>query len=104
VHFITDNHQSEDQQSFSAAWLNHERALSGRVRSKVRNSADQEDVLQAIALEAWKGYPTMRDPSRFSAWCGAIAARHITRHNQRLNDIRAHETQTDTLEDASGAL
>ena len=101
---ITDNHQSEDQQSFSTAWLTHERALIGRVRSKVRNQADQEVVLQAIALDAWKAYPTLRERSRVSAWFGAIATRHITRLNQRLNDIRAHESQTDTLEDAAGAL
>ena len=93
---ITDNYQT-----FSTSWLKAERALTAKIRSRVRNQADQEDVLQSIALEAWKAYPALRDKTKFVAWCGAIATRHITRLNQTLHDIRVHEYQTDTLEDAT---
>ena len=93
---ITDNYQT-----FTTSWLKAERTLTAKIRSRVRNTADQEDVLQSIALEAWKAYPTLRDKTRASAWFGAIATRHIARLNQTLHDIRVHEYQTDTLEDAT---
>ena len=40
----------------------------------MRNTSDAEDVLEDAYVVAWKKLDTLKDPDRFSAWCGQIVA------------------------------
>ncbi|MCW7943476.1 hypothetical protein AAW14_15870 [Streptomyces hygroscopicus] len=45
----------------------------------MRNAADAEDLGQAVAMRAWRGYATFRGESAFLTWVMAIATREAAR-------------------------
>jgi RNA polymerase sigma-70 factor (ECF subfamily) len=69
--------QRGDAQAF--AWL-HART-AGWVRAIALGSlsvSEAEDVVQEVALTAWRKLPDLRDPTRYSAWLGRIARNQTT--------------------------
>lgn len=69
---------------FSALWTEHRNYVFRLVLSSVRHASDADDLMQVIAIEAYKSFHTLRDPAKFRPWIRCIAVRVIKRYHKRF--------------------
>ena len=70
--------------NFSALWTEHRNYVFRLVLSSVRCASDADDLMQVIAIEAYKSFPSLRDPAKFRPWIRCIAIRVIKRYHKRF--------------------
>lgn len=70
--------------NFSALWTEHRNYVFRLVLSSVRCASDADDLMQVIAIEAYKSFPSLRDPAKFRPWIRCITIRVIKRYHKRF--------------------
>ena len=50
---------------FSALWAEHRNYVFRLILSSVRHASDADDLMQVVAIEAYKSFPSLRDPDKF---------------------------------------
>jgi len=93
------------ERDFETEW----NAVHAQVRryclGQVNNPADVDDIVQKVAVRAWRGFGTFRGDAAFLTWVIAIARREIAREMGRRGEQRRRESSLDTiLETAPGQL
>ncbi len=94
---------SAEHDRFAEKWIAARPHVVAYARFAMRNAADAEDLGQAVAIRAWRGYVTFRGESTFLTWVMAIATReaarlaaHRLRRDEREVPLDRHgETVTD---------
>ncbi|MGW3171756.1 sigma-70 family RNA polymerase sigma factor [Streptomyces sp. NPDC001153] len=61
------------------AWSEARLVVGAYCRRATHNRQDAEDLLQRVALRAWRGYPAFRGDAQFLTWVMAIARREAAR-------------------------
>jgi RNA polymerase sigma-70 factor, ECF subfamily len=84
----------------TALWREFSRPLLGFLRSRVANSADAEDLLQAIFLKVQRGLPNLRDTGKLQGWIYQIARHALTDYYRR----RRPEDVVDELPELAQSL
>lgn len=83
------------------AWSEARLVVGAYCRRATRNRQDAEDLLQRVALRAWRGYPAFRGDAQFLTWVMAIARREAARMAVEAAEERARQAEWD---DAAAAL
>jgi RNA polymerase sigma-70 factor (ECF subfamily) len=71
-----------DREAFGALYARFARAIHGILLSRVP-SADADDCVQEVFLQAMNRLSDLRDPTAFGAWICAIARRRAVDHHRR---------------------
>lgn len=69
---------------FSALWAEHRNYVFRLILSSVRHASDADDLMQVVAIEAYKSFPSLRDPDKFRPWIRCIAVRVVKRYHKRF--------------------
>lgn len=69
---------------FSALWAEHRNYVFRLILSSVRHASDADDLMQVVAIEAYKSLPSLRDPDKFRPWIRCIAVRVVKRYHKRF--------------------
>ncbi|MBS0657923.1 MAG: RNA polymerase sigma factor SigZ [Verrucomicrobia bacterium] len=64
-------------------WREFARPLRAFLRSRVRNDADADDLLQNVFLRIQRGAQQLRDPARLQGWVFRIARNALADHHRR---------------------
>lgn len=67
---------------FSKLWTEHRNYVFRLILSSVRYASDADDLMQVIAIEAYKSFHSLRDPAKFRPWIRRIAVRAIKRYHK----------------------
>lgn len=67
----------------AALWHEFARPLRAFLRSRVRNDADADDLLQTVFLKIQKGAASVRDAARLQGWVFRIARHAVADHHRR---------------------
>lgn len=89
------------QREFAVAWSEARLVVGAYCRRFTRSRQDAEDLLQRVALRAWRGYPAFRGDAQFLTWVMAIARREAYRMADEAAEERARQAGWD---DAAAAL
>lgn len=69
---------------FSTLWTEHRNYVFRLILSSVRHASDADDLMQVVAIEAYKSFHSLRDPAKFRPWIRRIAVRVIKRYHKRF--------------------
>ncbi|GHH42665.1 RNA polymerase sigma factor [Lentzea cavernae] len=76
---------------FFRAWSEMLTSVTRYCRHVTDNSADADDLVQVVALRAWRGFHSLRNPEVFPAWVMKIAERETTRYRGKQAKRRENE-------------
>lgn len=93
---------SAERVDFAELWSCSRASVAAYCRSAVRNPTDADDLLQRVALRAWRGFPTFRGDSAFLTWVMRIAEREAARVGARETARMLRETSLDGVEESIG--
>lgn len=105
---MTEAHRAPDVTTVEAARAGDGRALDELIGAylplvynvvgrALRRSADVDDVVQDVMLQAVRDLPQLRDPESFRSWLVTIAIRQVRRHESRRRsapDAAQYEAET----------
>lgn len=69
---------------FETEWIAVQAQVRAFCRRHLDNPADADDVVQHVAVRAWRGYATFRGDAAFLSWVLTIARNEINRYGARL--------------------
>ncbi|MFC4072446.1 sigma-70 family RNA polymerase sigma factor [Actinoplanes subglobosus] len=69
------------------------------VRQVLGGHPDADDVTQDVMVRALRQLPSLRSPESFRPWLAAIALRHVSTHQHRVNRAAAHTLPLDEAVD-----
>jgi RNA polymerase sigma-70 factor (ECF subfamily) len=97
-----------DQDAFAAlvaASLDRSFAIAYRILRDVQRA---QDATQQAYLNAWRDFPTLRDPERFEAWLRRLVVRacyaEADRERKWTVSVRLIPSDTDSVPDTTSAL
>lgn len=62
-----------DTASFETAWAAHRAGLKAFLHARIANATEVDDVLQDVAIKAYRSFDTLHSPERVKAWLFQIA-------------------------------
>lgn len=83
--------QDRDDGAFAREWVQALPQVRAYARWALGQPAEAEDLVQAVALRAWRGYATFRGDSAFATWALAIARREAARSVARRRRLAERE-------------
>lgn len=88
----------KEQNSVFQDWFKQHQALFYKVvRAYAFNTADRDDLLQEIAVQAWRSVPKFRHESAVSTWLYRIALNTAIKWNKREKKHQNDGTSPDQL-------
>ncbi|MGO9064679.1 MAG: RNA polymerase sigma factor [Myxococcaceae bacterium] len=81
---------AERQQRFLALLEEHRRLLYKVARAYGRTAPDRDDLVQEMAVQAWKSFPRYDERWRFSTWLYRIALNVAISFQRRQSTRRQH--------------
>ena len=78
--------RSRLKSEFEAEWGRARATVLRYCRRAARNPDAAQDILQEVALRAWRGYPSLRKTDKFLAWVLRIAQREVARMMSRMRN------------------
>lgn len=87
---------------FETLWREAENCLRIYCYRTMRNADDAEDLLQRVAIRAWRGYPTFRGDASFLTWVMKIAEREAIRMKARELQRQCREVPLEGMNEPSG--
>ena len=87
-----------DRSAFEILWSRHERLVHAILISMVTDQ-EAEDLMQDVALSAWRAIPRLERPERFSPWLSTIA-RNLGRTSMKrsVELLSLQEQQVDLID------
>jgi RNA polymerase sigma-70 factor (ECF subfamily) len=75
--------------------LNRHRAMLVKIAAAYARTADREDLVQEIAVQAWRAYPRFERRSKFSTWLYRIAMNVAISYQRRDERTRRRVVTAD---------
>src|SRR5437016_1590130 len=72
-----------DGECFAVLMNRHMSAVRGRVRSMLRNTSDEDDIIQETFLNAWRHLSSFRSDSSFRTWITRVAMNEVLQQYRR---------------------
>jgi len=92
-----------DRDAFKVLMERHHRPIAGLAQRLVRHPDEVDDLLQEVALRAWRGLPNFRSDAQFSTWLYRIAVNTGLKMRKRdASRIRTVSMEEWTSFDESG--
>lgn len=82
-------------EDFSRDWASVREGIRRFCLQSTRNAADADDLLQIIAVRAWRGYKTFTGDASFATWVRAIARNEAARFGRRALGRRESSLDAD---------
>ena len=84
---------------FTALVDRHNAAVRRRIRSMVRNTADEEDLIQEVFLKAWRHLASFRSDASFRTWITQVATNEVLQfyRKQGRSRLRPAPVDMDTI-------
>lgn len=93
--------EAEGRISFDVLWLEAESCVRLYCYRIMRNVDDAEDLLQCVAIRAWRGYSTFRGDASFLTWVMRIAQRESIRMKAKELQRQRREVPLEGLPEPS---
>jgi RNA polymerase sigma-70 factor, ECF subfamily len=87
-----------DRSAFEALYARHARMVHGALLARVA-SADANDLVQEVFLQAWRRLESLREPAAFAAWILTVARRRAADYYRR--GVETEELPEDILSEDS---
>src|SRR6266404_6735048 len=68
---------------FTVLMNRHMVAVRGRVKSMVRNTSDEDDLVQETFLNAWRHLSSFRSDASFRTWITRVATNEVLQQYRR---------------------
>jgi RNA polymerase sigma-70 factor, ECF subfamily len=78
----SDNHQLYE--SFTRAFLRHERKVRGFVRTMMTSDTAVDDIIQEVATVAWRKFADLKEEEDFGLWACVIARFEVMKWRRSL--------------------
>ncbi len=82
---------------FEAAWLEAQERVMAYCRAVAERPGEADDIVQQVAIRAWRGYATFKGDAPFLSWVLAIARRESLRLLSRRGAREGRERSLDAL-------
>ena len=92
------------REEFEAQWRASSTHVERACRYALSDPGLSDDVVQQVAIRAWRGSTTFRGDCPFSVWVQKIARNEINRAIHRLARQRARDTPLDALAEGNPGL
>src|SRR4029453_10765986 len=92
---LIDRALAGEVECFSALMDRHTAAVRRRVRSMVRNTSDQDDVVQETFIKAWRHLSSFRSDSSFRTWIISVATNEALQQYRRQRNNPVNPTAAD---------
>jgi RNA polymerase sigma-70 factor (ECF subfamily) len=77
--------------TFEKAWESHSRMLLNVIKRMLHGSPDAEDILQEVAVNAWRKWDQFDGRAKVGTWLYRIAVNETLMHFRKLDPLRAAE-------------
>ncbi|MEO8025147.1 MAG: sigma-70 family RNA polymerase sigma factor [Bryobacteraceae bacterium] len=88
---------------FAVLMNRHTTVVRKRVRAMIRNSSDEDDLVQETFLKAWRHLASYRSDASFRTWITRVATNEVLQHFRRDRRHPAGADDVDFATFASGA-
>lgn len=75
----------KSQKSFEQLWIDNANSFYLYILACLRNESDAQDILQIVAIRAYKGFNHLRNKDKFNAWGMRITRHAVIDHCNRQN-------------------
>ena len=88
----------------ATVWKAFRKGLFSFIRTKVKEPADAEDILQEVFVKVHRSLPALSDRKKLQAWLFAITRNTITDHFRKTRALREFGDFSETATDEETAL